>query len=525
VTDWRIGTGDSKSRLRALAWRAAGAVRRRVSIDGRALAAFRIALGALLLADLALRSRNLVAFYTDRGVLPREALFADYGQVYSLHALWGEAWIQAVVFLIAGVFALALLVGYRTRLAAVVSWLLLVSLHVRNPMVLNGGDSLFRMLLFWGMFLPLGTCWSVDAARREGKRDPDRSTERSTVASVATAALLLQMVLLYVTNAIHKSRGEQWLNGEAVVYVFSLDQFTVLLGNVLAPYYGLLRVFTYAWITLVILAPLMLLSAGKVRVLLATLLAGMHLGMLVTMQIGLFPLVVVAGLLPFYPAWVWDRVADLAERFGVAARARRLGTGLARRLYLRPHVSSDGGTDETGERSPADTASRIVAQGVPLFFLALIVFSNVQAAGLAEVPETGQEILETTETDQHWRMFAPDPLGTDGWYVVPGELEDGSTVDVRNGGAVNWDRPPNIDATYPTARWRKYLRNVWSAANKNHESYYAHYLCGRWNRTHETDVSSVKLYYMAQPSQPYNATEPVSRRFLREHDCSGPLTQ
>jgi len=496
--------------------RIAASVRRRVEIDARALAAFRIALGALLIVDLVLRSRNLVAFYTDQGVLPRAALFSDYGDVYSLHAVWGEAWIQAGLFLVAGAFGLALLVGYRTRVATIVSWLLLASLHARNPMVLNGGDVLFRMLLFWGMFLPLGKRWSLDAARADAARSP--------VASIATAALLLQVVLLYVTNAAHKLGGVQWLNGEAIIYVFSLDQFTVLLGNVLAEYYGLLRVFTYVWITLVVLSPLLLVLTGRARAVLATALAGMHLGMLATMQLGLFPLIVVAGLLPFYPSPVWNSIENSATRLGLT----RWLDGVSERLQ-RQRVSVPPLPTRLGRRSWNTTAlahARQYAVGaVALCFVVLVVVSNAQAIGVGEVPADAEPVLEVTQTEQHWRMFAPDPLSTDGWFVVPGNLTNGTTVDVFADSRVDWDRPPSIDAEYPTARWRKYLRNVWSSNNRDHRSYFSHYLCGRWNRSHETDVESIGLYYMAQHSAPYNETEPIERHHLHDHDCGGGLAQ
>ena len=71
---------------------ASNPVVRRLEIDLRALAAFRIALGTLVIVDLLLRSRHLTAFYTNDGVLPLEALFSDYSSVYSLHAVSGEAW-------------------------------------------------------------------------------------------------------------------------------------------------------------------------------------------------------------------------------------------------------------------------------------------------------------------------------------------------------------------------------------------------------------------------------------------------
>ena len=152
-------------------------------LDLRSLAIFRVGLGLLLLGDLAIRAGDLSAHYTDQGVLPRSALTARH--YVSLHFLDGTADFQGALFVLAGLAALALLAGWRTRAATVVSWLLLMSLHARNPMILQGGDALLRLLLFWGMFLPLGARWSVDGLLRRGG-GPAGGRE----VSAASAALL-----------------------------------------------------------------------------------------------------------------------------------------------------------------------------------------------------------------------------------------------------------------------------------------------------------------------------------------------
>jgi len=296
----QVSSTNARDRVTDTLDRAAGAIEQRFEIDLRALAAFRIAVGTLLIVDLLLRSRSLTAFYTDNGVLPREALFSDYSSVYSLHAISGEAWAQILLFFVAGVFAFAaVLVGYRTRLATIVSWLLLISLHVRNPMILNGGDIMLRMLLLWGVFLPLGERWSIDARRIE--------RDRVTVSSVGTmAAVLTQVLLMYATNAIHKSRSDAWMSGNAVIENLQADQFTILLGNAIADQVPLLRAFTHLWMVLILLSPLLIVLVGYRRAVFASLFVSMHLGMFVTIQVGLFPLISVAGLLLFYPSAVWD---------------------------------------------------------------------------------------------------------------------------------------------------------------------------------------------------------------------------
>ena len=93
------------------------ALTRRFGIDSRALAALRVAVGVLLLADLTLRTRGLVGFYTDSGVLPRSLLGEQYPifAKLSLHALSGAAWFELILFAVAGVAALAGVVGPPLR--------------------------------------------------------------------------------------------------------------------------------------------------------------------------------------------------------------------------------------------------------------------------------------------------------------------------------------------------------------------------------------------------------------------------
>src|SRR5215218_10030031 len=86
--------------------------------DLRSLAAFRVVLGLLMLADLASRATDLRAHYTDAGVLPRTVLLEEVLSrwAFSLNLMNGEPLFQAAVFAAAAAAALGMLVGYRTRL-------------------------------------------------------------------------------------------------------------------------------------------------------------------------------------------------------------------------------------------------------------------------------------------------------------------------------------------------------------------------------------------------------------------------
>jgi len=215
-------------------------VRARVAVDTRALAAFRIALALVILVDLLHRAQHIRLFYTDEGAYPVAAYEATYSQYtgYSIHALSGDLWFQQLLFLVAGLFALAFLVGYRTRLVGLLSLLLLFSLHARNPAVLNGADRLFRVLLVVGLLAPLGERWSVDALRRR--------SARSRVASFGTAAVLLQPVVVLSANAVLKHEGETWYAGDALELALRNDAMRRGLGEVIVNYPGLLTLLTVA---------------------------------------------------------------------------------------------------------------------------------------------------------------------------------------------------------------------------------------------------------------------------------------
>jgi hypothetical protein len=265
------------------------AVEQRLSVDRRSLVALRVSVGLLVLADLLLRSRSLVFFYTDAGVLPRSVLFSrfPFTAMLSAHALFGGAWWVALLSVLAGVAALALTLGYRTRVAAACSLVLLVSLHARNPIVLNGGDSLLRRTLLWSLFLPLGTGLALD--QRIRCRHP------------AAVGLLAQPIVLYVVNAVIKLRGDVWPSGRAVRPVFSIDSLTVFLGEHLTAYPAVLETMGTAWVVLLCCSPLLVLTAGRTRTVVVAAFASAHAGMALTLGVGLFPLVSIAALLLYLP--------------------------------------------------------------------------------------------------------------------------------------------------------------------------------------------------------------------------------
>lgn len=275
--------------------------------DLRSLAVFRIGVAIILIADLLIRAQDITTLYSDAGVLPRTALIDEIlpPWYWSVHLLGGQPFIQGVVFLLAGLIAVALLVGYRTRLAAIASWVLLISLHNRNPAVLFAADDMLRALLFWMMFLPLGASYSVDSALNSSSKPlPKR------ILTGATFALTLQIYYVYAFSAAFKITSDIWFPKlTAVYYALSFDQYAMPLGQFLLNFPPLLVFSTVATLILEWIGPLFLFIPWRTTFFrCATIITFilLHVGFGLTLHIGLFPALGIFVWLVFIPTEVWD---------------------------------------------------------------------------------------------------------------------------------------------------------------------------------------------------------------------------
>src|SRR5215217_5243521 len=255
--------------------------------DLRSLATFRTVLALLVLSDLANRATDLSAHYTDAGIMPRTVLVEQVLSpwAFSLHLMNGERLFQALLFGVAALAAFGMLVGYRTRLMTFVVWVLLLSIQLRTPL-LNGSESLlWRMLIFWGMLLPLGAYWSVDRARSALPRPSPRFL------SLATFGLFMQIAFVYWFTAALKTGPEWRTDYTALYYALSLDQLATPVGHMLLDFPTLLQVLTFGTFVLEALGPLLLFCpffTGSVRTGAALAFMSFHFGIWLTMDIGIF---------------------------------------------------------------------------------------------------------------------------------------------------------------------------------------------------------------------------------------------
>ncbi|MEM7413769.1 MAG: HTTM domain-containing protein [Myxococcota bacterium] len=463
------------------------------------MALLRVGIALTLLLDLALRARSLRAHYTDFGVLPRATTLADGSPAVfflpSLHSLSGDWPLQAVLFTVAGGCAVFLALGRFTRTATMASWLLLVSLHHRNPMVTHGDDTLLACVLFFGMLLPWGARYSLDA-----RSVPARQTERSGTAptrflSFATAGYAVQVALVYLFSALLKTGPEWWSEGSAVAYALSSGNAYAWVA-VAQDFPGLLALLSRGVMALEFAAPLLLFSpiwTAPLRMVGIVGIVAFHLGIASTLALGIFPVVGIVTTLGLIPSvcWTW---------LGVDRGATEAPTQLE------------------------DSFPGRLRNGVALGALALIVGWNLTTLPRAPFAFSPGivKLGAWLRLGQSWSMFAPGPSRESGWHVVAGRLDDGSTVDVLRGGErVDWARPPRIATVYPSFRWYEYLARTTGPEAGTHQELYAAYLCRAWNETQpETrHLRTLELVYLWSDIRPGAPLDRPERRTLRIHRC------
>jgi hypothetical protein len=491
--------------------------RRLFSIDIRALATLRIAMGTILLLDLAIRSTSLIDHYTDLGVLPRPARVTAYEYAgessaqywWSIHMMNGAGWFQLLLFLAAMWFAVWLLLGYRTWLATVLSWFFLVSLHSRLPSVVQGGDVLLRLLLFWSMFAPLGAAWSIDR-----RRDTSGSSPPNTICSMATVCLLLQPVVMYWFAAYAKLAPAWTSEYSAIYYALELDFYARPLGVALRAYPQLLTGMTIGTYWLEWIGPAVAFlpwRTGFWRMGVVAVFWIFHLGLTLTMHLGFFSYVAMVSWLVFLPSEFWDSVQRFCSRWYAVLPACNSN-------YL-------GAVGQKLWRSPA-APHRKLRKPVACSLAAIFVLDVVMNGLVMRADEQGpagpvwaHNLVSALHLEQAWFLFAPRPPRDDGWCLMRGVLVDGTEVNLwQPGEPLPWSKPAQVSDQFPNHRWRKLITSLFWQSGNEELSCLSDWLRWRWNAKYskgnaDREVQLVEIVFYRErtppPGEPMEPVEPL----------------
>lgn len=111
--------------------------------------------------------------------------------------------------------ALSLLLGWRPKLGAAVSWIVVVSFQRWNFAVINVDDSSITLLLWWMLFLPIGHCLTVST--RDWKEETRRRVDGFFV-----RAFFANLFIYYLIAGLSKLASPLWREGLALFVVLKL---------------------------------------------------------------------------------------------------------------------------------------------------------------------------------------------------------------------------------------------------------------------------------------------------------------
>ena len=198
--------------------------------DARVCALVRIAAAAVILVHLGAIFPDRAMWFTDDGVLTAEAS-RQIASPYAWSLLWFLPSTPAVVtacLCVAIANAALLLVGLLPRINALCLFLWLYSFQMRNVQIIDGEDTVMRMIAFCLIWIQSAKCWSLQAwinKWRNPHPGPLPRGEGVMVPGWGLRLLQIQMAFIFLSTGLMKLAGDEWLDGTALYYVARLDDF------------------------------------------------------------------------------------------------------------------------------------------------------------------------------------------------------------------------------------------------------------------------------------------------------------
>lgn len=213
-----------------------------------------------------------------------------------------------ILFIIQLVVSIMLLIGFKSRLASILTWFFVISLIARNPMVVTGGYVIFRLGLFWAMFLPLGARWSVDSALNRIAENPSKIMDNRFL-SPSTIGIIVQVIATYVFAGFHKNDPIWDKDFTGIYYSLHIDQFATEFGKFLLNFPSLLElntmfvVYVQRYGVILFLIPV---KNNYFKVLGILVFSFFHVGLNLSMNIGWFQIIAMVMLVIFIPPETWN---------------------------------------------------------------------------------------------------------------------------------------------------------------------------------------------------------------------------
>lgn len=184
------------------------------------LAFLRVALCCWLLKELFINWDSLDLLYGTSAFVEANAI-SHRNFIYEIFTLakGHHGW-----FIFAYTFVIALnLLGVGKHISATVLFLFVCLLQRLNMSIINGGDILARMILFYLIF---AGSYHHFVLFKEKEDNTELKKIRNLISNFAALSIMLQLCMAYFSAGIYKLIDPVWFRGEATYYVMSMERYT-----------------------------------------------------------------------------------------------------------------------------------------------------------------------------------------------------------------------------------------------------------------------------------------------------------
>jgi len=471
-------------------------------VDVRPLGVFRIFFALILLKDAIYHLFLGEIFYSDTGIAPRDLMTAVYRDFrWSLMDYFGADWQVALFFVLWIIVLICLLLGYQTKLMTILNWVIIVSIHERNILMLSGADSVMRVMSFWILFLPLGRAYSLD--RRF------KPTLSKTAFAFPLRMVQLQFALIYLGTFMLKTHGIMWLDGSAVYHALQLRGFTHPIADWMlatAPYW----MFQIAsWFTLLAEGAFFVFmflpfEQPRLKAFGLLMMGAVHVGISVLMAVPNFSMVMLACYFLFVDGawlkWLGSKLLPQHNFKDIAPLSPIENISLRRWIVVLL----------TG-------SLLFTVYGYNLWFMR----PNNKPLGLP-ISTFQIQVVQGLGIWQRWDMFSPNPFKTDGGLLVIGTFSDSDPIELRRGQSYPDDEIPRFYFGIDT-RWKKYDEGLYYGSHTALMKAHAEYRCRTFNANNlENRLEQVELIYRSRQTYDVDTPEnPYADESILIVECEG----
>lgn len=178
---------------------------------------FRILLAAIVFLSSLTWAPDLFTWFGYDGIVSVETMrqYEEFNRLSLLDWLPPDNRFVLSLYVLLLLSALSLMVGFKSRLSALILFICLASFHHRNLLIFHSGDTLMRVCLFLILFGPIDKMYSIDS---RGKAPAQASPWVQNL-------LRFQIAIVYAHSFFSKMEGSTWWDGTAIYYALHMEDF------------------------------------------------------------------------------------------------------------------------------------------------------------------------------------------------------------------------------------------------------------------------------------------------------------